>query len=292
MYKLFSLSMAGLLAIHFFVGCRGRNTGSGGENDVLVKVGDHTLTRAELNEALPKGLSAVDSATFSDNFVKQWAEDILLYDVAAENLPDMVRIERMVEQYRRDLVIFEYQKQLMNEKLSREIPESEIKAYYEANPGRFRLKSGIIKGLFLKVPYNSPRINQLKKWYKSGKPEAVENIEKYGLQNAVIYEYFYDRWIPFKEVMNNIPYEISDETAFLRTRHNIEYQDSSYLYLLNISDVLTEGSEMPFDFARKQIEEILLNHRKNEFIRNTQRELYDEAFKKGEIEFPGLQEEK
>ena len=291
MYRLFSLSMAGLLAIHFFVGCRGRNTGSGGENDVLVKVGDHTLTRAELNEALPKGLSVVDSATFSDNFVKQWAEDILLYDVAAENLPDMVRIERMVEQYRRDLVIFEYQKQLMNEKLSREIPESEI-AYYEANPGRFRLKSGIIKGLFLKVPYNSPRINQLKKWYKSGKPEAVENIEKYGLQNAVIYEYFYDRWIPFKEVMNNIPYEISDETAFLRTRHNIEYQDSSYLYLLNISDVLTEGSEMPFDFARKQIEEILLNHRKNEFIRNTQRELYDEAFKKGEIEFPGLQEEK
>lgn len=79
---------------------------------------------------------------------------------------------------------------------------------------------------------------------------------------------------------------------FLRTHHNIEYQDSSYLYLLNISDVLTEGSEMPFDFARKQIEEILLNHRKNEFIRNTQRELYDEAFKKGEIEFPGLQGEK
>ena len=61
---------------------------------------------------------------------------------------------------------------------------------------------------------------------------------------------------------------------------------------MNISDVLTEGSEMPFDFARKQIEEILLNHRKNEFIRNTQRELYDEAFKKGEIEFPGLQGEK
>lgn len=292
MYRLFSLSMAGLLAIHFFMGCRGKNTDSGSENDVLVKVGDHILTRAELNEALPRGLSVVDSATFADNFVKQWAEDILLYDVAAENLPDMVRIERMVEQYRRDLVIFEYQKQLMNEKLSREIPESEVKAYYEADPGRFKLKSGIIKGLFLKVPYNSPRINQLKKWYKSGKPEAVENIEKYGLQNAVIYEYFYDRWVPFKEVMNNIPYEISDETAFLRTHHNIEYQDSSYLYLLNISDVLTEGSEMPFDFARKQIEEILLNHRKNEFIRNTQRELYNEAFKKGEIEFPGLQEEK
>ena len=54
MYRLFSLSMAGLLAIHFFMGCRGKNTGSGSENDVLVKVGDHILTRAELNESVPR----------------------------------------------------------------------------------------------------------------------------------------------------------------------------------------------------------------------------------------------
>lgn len=251
----------------------------------MVRVGEHRLTQEELDDAMPVGLSPADSASFAAEFIRAWVEDILLYDVAAENIPGMARIDRMTEQFRRELVIFEYQKQLMNEKLSRTIPESEIQAYYDSDPERFRLKSGIVKGLFLKVPRNAPRISSLKKWYKSDKPEAVENIEKYGLRNAVIYEYFYDRWVPFREVMNNIPCEIGDETAFLQTHRTIEWEDSLYVYLLNIKDVLVEGRAMPIDFARKQIEEILLTRRKNEFIRDMQKDLYESALKRKEIEF-------
>ena len=71
-----------------------------------------------------------------------------------------------------------------------------------------------LKGLFLKVPENTPNLGQLKKWYCSTNPDGVEKIEKYALKNAVIYDYFYDKWIPFEEIVNNIPYEFGGAESF------------------------------------------------------------------------------
>ena len=157
--------------------------------------------------------------------------------------------------------------------------------YYEKNHDKFKLHSAIIKGLFLKVPENSPQIVRLKKWYKSNTPEAVENIEKYGLHNAVIYEYFYDKWVSFDEVMDNIPYSVEREADFLRTHKNIELNHKGYWYFLNISDYQLKGEQMPFDFAKAQIREILMNQKKMNFLKEVKDELYQDALKEKEIEY-------
>lgn len=59
-------------------------------------------------------------------------------------------------------------------------------------------------------------------------------IEKYSVQNATIYEYFYDKWVDFDEVMDNIPIHVSNPNAFLKANKYVEVADSSYCYLLNI----------------------------------------------------------
>lgn len=128
----------------------------------------------------------------------------------------MDRIDKEVERYRKELITYEYRNRLVGEKAGTEFSDEDMEAYYKANPEQFRLKRAVIKGLFLKVPEKSPNIDKLKRWYSSGKPEAIENIEKYGLKNAVIYEYFYDKWVDLDEVMANIPYVMEDETSFLK----------------------------------------------------------------------------
>lgn len=279
-----ALSLLILAVVFLFFSCR-ESSSEKDRGDALVKVGNNVLTRTDLETVMPDGLNSKDSALFVTDYIKQWVNDQLLYDVASRNIPDMENIDRRVNRYRRELVMFEYQKHLLNEKLSKEISEEDMKAYYEENLGKFKLHSAIIKGLFLKVPENSPQIASLKKWYKSDSPEAVENIEKYGLHNAVIYEYFYDKWVSFEEVMNNIPYPVSQETEFLRTHANIELNHNGYWYFLNISDYLPEGGQMPFDFAKVQIKEILMNQRKMKFLRDMKEELYKDALKDKEIEY-------
>ena len=57
------------------------------------------------------------------------------------------------------------------------------------------------------------------------------------MQNATIYEYFYDKWVDFDEVMDNIPIHVSNPNAFLKANKYVEVADSSYCYLLNIRNI-------------------------------------------------------
>ena len=285
MWHKIALSLWTVAVVFLFFCCKKNSSEENEKGTVLVRIGDKVLTRGDLEREIPDRLRSKDSALFADNFIKRWVDDQLLYEVASRNIPDKENIDRMVERYRQELVIFEYQKHLLNEKLDKEISEEDMSVYYEKNRDKFKLHSAIIKGLFLKVPENSPQIARLKKWYKSVTPEAVENIEKYGLHNAVIYEYFYDKWVSFDEIMDNIPYSVEREADFLRTHKNIELNHKGYWYFLNISDYQLKGGQMPFDFAKAQIKEILINQKKMDFLKEVKEELYRDALKEKEVEY-------
>ena len=253
----------------------------------IVSVGDRYLTREMLSQVIPDGLSHRDSCAFADAYVRHWAEDELVYDVAQKNIPNVGRIELLVDKYRRELFVHEYQKQILNEKLDAEISAEAVKNYYRTHLDKFILKVPIIKGLFVKVAETSPEIKNLKKWYRNRDHGSIENIEKYSLHNIINYEYFYDRWISFDEVLSAIPYSISDANRFLQTHKYLEINNDGYWYLLNISDYLPAGANMPLDFARTQIEEILLNQKRMDFLHQMNNELYQEALENRKIKYYG-----
>ena len=196
----------------------------------IVSVGDRYLTREMLSQVIPDGLSHRDSCAFADAYVRHWAEDELVYDVAQKNIPNVGRIELLVDKYRRELFVHEYQKQILNEKLDAEISAEAVKNYYRTHLDKFILKVPIIKGLFVKVAETSPEIKNLKKWYRNRDHGSIENIEKYSLHNIINYEYFYDRWISFDEVLSAIPYSISDANRFLQTHKYLEINNDGRVY--------------------------------------------------------------
>ncbi len=110
---------------------------------------------------------------------------------------------------------------------------------------------------------------------------ALEKIEKYSVQNATLYDYFYDRWVDFNAIMENIPLRVSDPNAFLKANKFVEVADSSYFYLLNISEYLPSGSVAPYDYANTRIIEMLINQRKMDFLRKFEEDLYNDAIRKG-----------
>lgn len=173
----------------------------------------------------------------------------------------------------------------MEEKLKTDIRESDKLNYYEENQKKFILDKGLIKGLFLKIPVDAPGLTDVKKWYKSTDVASLEKIEKYSVQNATIYEYFYDKWVDFDEVMDNIPIHVSNPNAFLKANKYVEVADSSYCYLLNIKEYLPFGSVEPYDYASSHVTEMLVNQRKVEFLKKFEDELYNDAIRSGDVEF-------
>ena len=268
-----------------FVGC-GQGT-TIDQADALASMEGHLLRRAEVESLIPRTASAADSLLLAENYVKKWVKEQLVYEVAERNLGDeKEEIDQLVEAYRRSLIRYRYQERLVNERLKTDISEQDKQQFYEENPKLFTLEQGLIKGLFLKIPVDAPGLVDVKKWYKSSDEAALEKIEKYSVQNATIYEYFYDKWVDFDEVMDNIPIYVSDPATFLKGHKQVEAADSSYCYLLNIAEYLVPGQTEPYESASPRIVEMLVNQRKVDFLRNFEDELYNEAVQKGKVIFP------
>lgn len=258
------------------------------KGDALVSVGQHTLTAFEVKKLIPKTLSSQDSLMMAESYVKKWVKNALIYDLANKHLEDeKEEIDRLVDAYRQSLMSHKYEEKLVEERLSAEISDKEISDYYETNKESFLLEEDIVKGLFLKVPSDAPGLSDLKKWCNSGGDELIEKIEKYSLQNAVIYDYFYDRWMSGEEIAENMPVKKSEFSRMLKTDKLIEVSDSAYCYLLKVKEVEFKGNRAPFDYASAQIKEILLSQRKSEFLRSFEEEIYNEAIRKGNVKFHG-----
>ena len=275
-----------LFIVFFLITAVSCNKGfSSKEGDTLVKVGGQILYRSDLDENIPAGLSKEDSTIAAEHFIHSWISDILLYDIAVKNLNDKENIDRLVENYRRSLLIYQYQEQLVNEKLSSDTDEQSLQDYYNQNKENLKLERPLVKGLFLKVPVTAPQLSEIRTWYKSSTSASRENLDKYCLNNAATYNYFVDKWVDFNDIISNFPKDQVSGSDLNIQKKTIEKQDDNFVYLLNITDFLLQGDTTPYEYAKPTIREILINQQKIDFLKKTEEDLYQRAIDKGEIQF-------
>ncbi len=267
--------------------CSCKKSQSEEPGEMLLRVNEHQLKRSEVLSLIPQGTSSADSLILSDNIEKKWIKEQLVLDLALSNLnrDEKREVDNLVEAYRHSLIRYRYQERLLKEKLSAEFSEEDKKGFYEANREKFILDKVILKGLFLKIPVDAPGLSEVKKWYKTATVASVEKIEKYSVQNAAVYDYFYDRWVDFDQVIDNLPLHTTDANGFLKTHRSVEVSDSTFCYLLNIKEYLPAGSVAPYEYVGSQIVEMLINRRKIDFLKNFEEDLYRDALKNGDVEY-------
>ena len=92
------------------------------------------------------------------------------------------------------------------------------------------------------------------------------------------YDYFYDRWIPVSEIAAKIPLKAIDTDAnYLNRNRNVEVRDTAYCYFLHVENFLPAGQQLPLEYAKSEIKEILINLKRVEFINRMKDDLYKEA---------------
>ncbi|WP_287677558.1 peptidylprolyl isomerase [Bacteroides sp.] len=251
----------------------------------LVQVGDNYLYMEDVMAVTPPGISEKDSAEMADRYIKNWIDDMLLYAKAEGNIPDDAGINELVNSYRRELITHTYIEQIVSQEVENLIPDSEVEEYYNENKDAFLAVEPYIKGLYIKVPKTASGISQVRQWYKDGSERSVDKIEKYGLRNAVDYEYFYDRWRSVNDFFLRLPTDADKEKNNIGKNKNIELSDSAFYYFLHIEDYLGKGEILPLEYAGKDIREIIMNNKRVEFITKMKKDLYDEACDNNDIKY-------
>ena len=248
---------------------------------VVAECNGESLLATEI-EALTLGLSSEDSAQVAEQYVHQWAINLLMKDVIRGN--QNKEIERLVAEYRRSLYQHEWEQHLVARRMSQHVEDSVVLAYYEANKHHFVLRETILRGVLLVVPNGAPSMDQLKRYVVEPQDEEhIEWVEKYAYQYASGYELFLDEWKTANQILLRMPFEEDNLQKQLKQQRQITMQDSLNSYILQVVDVYVKGEQMPIDYARKEIEKIILSQRQVDFIESEREKLYNNAIQSGKL---------
>ncbi|MDR0812301.1 MAG: peptidyl-prolyl cis-trans isomerase [Paludibacter sp.] len=245
----------------------------------LLEVEGKFLYLDEVLKVIPSNLSADDSVKTANSYIKQWVIDVLLYENARRNITDRREINELIAVYEKSLIVQQYRQKILEQRLPKMPTDAELQDFYANYKNQLLLNENLVNGILLVVPNNAPDIGKVRLWVRSGNTEALENIEKYSLQNAISYEYFGNEWKSLSEILNKTAFRTDNPVAFVKQSNFYETQDSARHYFLKIIDCKTIGEPQPFEIAKPQIINIIQNKKRQDFIYNFNNELYNDAIK-------------
>lgn len=253
------------------------------ENKVLAEVGGERIYLEDALQGMPKGLTAKDSANYVKEYLNNRINDLLIYQKAVENISKTDELDKMVENYRRSLMIYEYQQRVLNERFKSEMSEEEIRKYYDENRNRFTSDNPLIKGLFLKVPSNAPNLAKLKQWFSHPDENNLPRIESYCVQYAIVFNYFMDQWTPLNEVVGSVPSLSEKGSGLLQKGHTFDVTEDGTCYLLYVSEQVPKGDIAPFEYIKPVVVNVMLNAGKTAFLKQLEADLRKKAIKDGHL---------
>jgi hypothetical protein len=264
-------------------GCN--NTQNAVKRIAVAKAGNVTLYYDEIPDQVKDALTPADSAASIQNYISKWARRELMFQKAEANLsPDLKNaIENQLEETRMNLVVYEYQRMMLLQKMDTVINSEELVNYYKNNENSFILTSNIVKALFIKLPVETPDINKIKRLSRTNNQKDFQELESLCYQFAEKFDDFNEEWITMDRLSLELKEDIGNQENFLKRSSYYESSDSSSVYLITINDYRLRGTLAPFEYVEEDIKRIIWNNRRIEFIQALENGIYNEALKVNDL---------
>ena len=235
------------------------------EENILARVGNNKLYHSDIVYLPILG----DSSEFYSNQISIWIKRQLILSSAFQNVEVKNKIDRQVNKYREDLILFEFEKYLFSTTIKNPISYGDIVTYYEENKNDFILPFNLVRALYAKIPLQAPSINQFRSDFLRYPLSDTSEIRSYCFQFAEKSFLEDSTWIKFDEIIINTPFHRDiDKTSFLKTRKFYEIKEEGFVHFIKILDKKLIGDYSPLPFEVDIINTILLNKKKQELFDN------------------------
>ena len=244
--------------------------------DIVATVYGENLFLDDIVKEIP--LNTVDSSFFIKNFIDEWVSKRILLHHAKINLKiDQDEYDKKINDYKNSLIIYNYEQQLVDQNLDTVITFDQIQNYYINNMENFVLSQNIFKGRFIIVNKEAPKIDLLKKIYKSVNAKDKIILEDYCKQFAINYSLSDTVWQYFSSLSNVFSStEVSLRNHSIKNKTNI-IQTEDNLYLVYIKDFKSKGDISPLSLEISKIRNVLLNKKKINYLEKLSRDFYNNS---------------
>lgn len=251
----------------------------------VARVYNEYLYETDLKGFIPKGTSAKDSTGMVKSYIENWIHQQLVIHQAEKNLSsEQMDFSQQLDDYKNSLIIYAYENELVRQKLDTLVTDEDIENYYDANQQNFLLKDNIVQLQYVKLPLKSVYVKQFRKLLGSDNPADKTRLFQQCEQYAS--DYFLDdqNWLPFNDLLKQIPIKTYNQEEFLKNRRDLEYQDSAFIYLVRFRDFKIKESISPLSFEKERIRNIILNKRKIDLTKKMREDIFEQAQKKNDFE--------
>lgn len=244
----------------------------------VARVFESKLYPADLKNIVPADIKGKDSAELMKRFIEKWVQDELVLQYAQRNLTtEQLDIEKEVEEYRKNLIIYKYQAELIKQKLDTVVTGEEIEKYYNTHSASFVLKDNIVNVNYVKLDKKTPGADKVRKWYTSSNPKDIENLRSFCIQFAENYFLDDNTWLLFDDILKEVPIEDYNQELFLKSSKNIEVADSLNIYFLRVKNYKIKNTPSPLAFEKENIRNIIINKRKLRLIDQMKKDVFNNA---------------
>ena len=273
------VSIISLVSCDFLEFKRGIIGDTEADEQPLASVGDIYLFPKDVEGIVPPGNSKNDSIDLIERHIKGWVKKQLLISEAQKHLTfDEVELERRVLDYRYALMMHEFEKYNIARNIDTNISEEEIEAYYIENVENFELKQNIVRGYFIQLSKDAPKLGRFKYLLKSNREQDIEELKSYAFSYGTKVHLDDSIWVNFDDLISNTPLmDIPNKTDFLQRNKYYEIPDDKYIFFLRISQYKILNDTSPLEFVRDDIQKIILNKRKVKLTKKFEEDIYKNA---------------
>ena len=258
---------------------------SDGSNPI-ARVNENYLYEDDINDLVSEDTSKQDSILLIQNFINRWATQQLFVDGAKLNLSEekQAAFDKLVVQYKNDLYSKAYIEALVKRSIDIAVSIDEAEAYYTNNKEVFKLNEELIKFRYIHLDENIINYANIRKQFR-----RYNKIDKKILDSISIqfksYSFNDSIWIKLTQVIKKIPAVNSENKNQLLKKSNfVQLKDSLGVYLMQINDVLVRNDTAPLEYVKPTIDQIVINKRKLELIKELEKDITKDAIKNKQFE--------
>lgn len=248
------------------------------KGEVVARVGEHRLHRSQLESYIPAGVSSEDSVGLAQQYIRAWAEDLLLLDMADEQLSKEEKdVSEELESYRRALLKYRYEQLYINQRLDTLVTDEEVEAYYKANPDKFILDRPVVKARYMIIPADSHSLKEIRALMSSDEDSDVLEAENLAYTAAIKYGDSSDTWMDAITLAQELGTDYQSLLASIKNQFAELPDNAGNLRIAYIVDIVPQGKTAPGEFCAERIRDIILNTRKHALTTTLEQDLLEDA---------------
>jgi hypothetical protein len=251
----------------------------------IARVGNHFLYADDIQYLFSDKEKIADSTAVVKTYVDDWIRKKLLLETAVKYLPaDKQNLEQQIQDYRESLLIYQYEDELIKQKLDTVVSDAAVDSFYEINKQNFQLEDDLVQMNYVKLPIDAPKVDSVKYLLTYPSEKNRQRLMNYCYQYAVDFYMKDSLWIDMEMLLKKIPAEREYITSLAKSNSTGEVADSNYLYLLKVNDYKQKGEVAPLNYIKNELRFMLVNKRKQELISTAYDKIYQDAIKDGNFE--------